>query len=106
MVIFFLLYCSFNSKPPGRWLAPVILLTLALALYAANRNSEHPYRWWWALILALTGLVFFLADVPPLMQPLLCFLLVGGWLVAQGLWTLLQYLRAHPSTRTPEGVRA
>jgi hypothetical protein len=100
-VIFSLFYCAFNPQPPGRWLAPLIVLALAVALYTLNRNSERPYRWWWALILALAGLVFFLVDVPPLLQPLLLYMLAGGWLVAQGVCTLVGYLRANP-----EGIPA
>ena len=99
-VVFFVLYCSFNTNPPA-WLAPLIMPALAVMLYAANRSSEHPYRWWWALILGLTGLMFLLVDVPPRIQPMSLYLLAGGWLVAQGVCTLIGYLFTNP-----EGIPA
>ena len=105
MPIFFILSLSFNPKPP-RPLAPLVLLALALALYAANRRLERPYHWGWALILALTALVFLWVDVPPLLQPLLSYLLVGGWLVTQGVCTLVHYLRANPDPTAAGALRA
>jgi hypothetical protein len=105
MPIFLILSLSLNPKPL-RPLAPLVLLALAIALYAVNRDSERPYHWLWALILALTGLVFLWVEVPPLLQPLLSYLLVGGWLVAHGVSMLVQYLHANPHNGTPEGVRA
>jgi hypothetical protein len=79
---------------------------LAATLYAMNRNSERPYRWWSALILALTGPVFLWVEPPFLLQPLLPLLLAGVWLMAQGWCALAGYMRANPYPRTPEGVRA
>jgi uncharacterized membrane protein HdeD (DUF308 family) len=79
---------------------------LAVALYAVNRRSEHPYRWWSALILALAGLVFLWVDVPAPLQRPLPLLLAGAWLLAQGACTLARYLRANPHPRAAEGVRA
>jgi hypothetical protein len=92
--------------PAGRWVMPVLMAALAVALYAVNRRSEHPYRWWSALILGLTGLVFVWVDVPAPLQRPLPLLLAGGWLLAQGACTLVHYLRANPYPRTAEGVRA
>jgi hypothetical protein len=79
---------------------------LAVALYAWNRKSERPYRWWPALILALTGPASLSLDVPPRLEPSLPLLLVGAWLVAQGACTLVGYLRANPLPQSSEGVRA
>lgn len=82
MVIWwFLFILAFNQNPQGRWLVPLGMPALAATLYAVNRSSERPYRWWSALILALTGLVFLWVDLPPLLQPLLPVLLAGGWLI-------------------------
>jgi|HubBroStandDraft_1064217.scaffolds.fasta_scaffold467391_2 hypothetical protein len=106
MVIFWVLYCSFGPIPPARWLAPLMMLALAVLLYALNRRSERPYRWWSVLMLALTGLVFLLVNVPLLLRGLLSVLLVGGWLMAQGFFILVQYLRANPSPWATEGARA
>ena len=106
MVIFWVLYCSFGPIPPVRWLAPLMMLALAVMLYALNRRSERPYRWWSALVLALTGLVFLLVDVPLFLRGLVSVLLAGGWLAAQGGWALFHYLRANPGKQVPEGARA
>jgi hypothetical protein len=95
-----------NGNPLGRWLVPVVVPALAVTLYVVNRRSEHPYRWWSALILALTGLVFLWVDVPAPLQRPLPLLLAGGWLLAQGACTLVSYLRANPYPRTAERVRA
>jgi hypothetical protein len=94
------------GRPPGRWVVPVAMSALAIALYALNRKSERPYRWWSALILALTGLVFLWVDVPAPLQRVLPILLAGGWLVAEGVCTLVNYLRMNPYPRIAEGVRA
>ena len=94
------------GRPPGRWVVPVVMPALAIALYALNRKSERPYRWWSALILALTGLVFLWVDVSEPLQRPLPLLLAGGWLVAEGVCTLVNYLRMNPYPRTAEGVRA
>ena len=77
--------------------------TCALPIY---RRSERPYRWWSAFILALTGPVFLWVDVPAPLQRALPFLLSGGWLLAQGVCRLVNYLRMNPYPQTAEGVRA
>ena len=105
MLIFFFFYCLFGPLPP-HWLAPIAMPALAFALYAANRTLERPYHWGWALCLALSGLVFLWVDVPPLMQPLLSYLLAGAWLVAQGVSTLIHYLRANRYPNAAGAVRA
>jgi hypothetical protein len=76
---------------------------LAVALYVLNRSLEHPYPWWSALILALTGPVILWVGVPALLQPPVPVLLVGAWLAAQGVQTLVKYLRTNPYPHTPEG---
>jgi hypothetical protein len=103
-LLFFLFMA--NGNPLGRWVVPVVMPALAVTLYAVNRRSEHPYRWWSALILALAGLVFLWVDVPAPLQRPLPLLLAGGWLLAQGARTLVHYLRANPYPRIAEGVRA
>ena len=90
----------------NRWFTLLATPALAVALYAWNRNSEHPYRWWSTLILALTGPTLLLTEAPLPVQPLLMPLLAGVWLVAQGACTLVGYLRANPYPRTQEGVSA
>ncbi len=105
MVVFF--WCFYLVQNPWKsWYMLLAMPVLAVALYAWNRRTERPYRWWSALILALTGALLLWLDVPPLVQPLLLPLLAGVWLVAQGACTLVGYLRANPYSRTPEGVRA
>jgi hypothetical protein len=79
---------------------------LALTLYIVNRRSERPYRWWSALFLALTGLVFLWVDVPETLQRPLPFLLAGAWLAGQGAYTLVRYRRTNPFPATAEGAHA
>jgi hypothetical protein len=104
----FLVFALFwaNGHPAGRWVVPSVTSALALTLYFANRKSERPYRWWSALILALTGLVFLWVDVPAPLQGPLPFLLAGVWLAAQGVRTLVHYLRINPYPAAAEGARA
>jgi hypothetical protein len=90
----------------GRWYAPLATIALAAALYALNRRSEHPYRWWSALILAFAGLAFFWVDVPGPLRHSLPLLLAGVWLSVQGGYTLVHYLRTNPLPRTAESVKA
>lgn len=93
--VFWVIYPLFNVNPL-RWLPPIIMLALALLLYFCNRNSEHQYRGGWAFVLALSGLIFFRLDVRPQVQPLLCYLIVGAWMAAYGVFTLIQYRHANP----------
>jgi hypothetical protein len=107
MLVFWFCYLFIlNGNPLGRWAVPVLVPALAVALYLVNRRSEHPYRWWSTLILALTGLVFLRVDIPAPLRLPLPYLLAGGWLLAQGACTLIHYLRTNPYPRTAEGVRA
>ena len=106
MLVFWFSYpFMLNGNPLGRWAVPVLMPALAVTLYAVNRRSEHPYRWWSTLILALAGLVFVWVDVPAPLQRALPLLLAGGWLLAQGGCTLAHYLRTNPYPRAAEGVR-
>jgi len=105
-VLFWWCYLFVGLNPWRRWYTVLVMPVLAVALYAWNRNSEHPYRWWSTLILALTGPALLWVEAPPLLQPLVLPLLAGMWLVAQGACRLAGYLRANPSPRAPEGVRA
>jgi len=102
--IWCLLYAGLNPWKP--LYSPLATVALGIALYAWNRQSERPYRWWSALILALTGLALLWLDVPLRIQPLLLPLLAGAWLVAQGACTLAGYVRANPHPRVPAGARA
>jgi hypothetical protein len=102
----FSVLCMFGQDLLGHWLVPIAMPALAVTLYVVNRNSERPYSWWWALILALTGLVSLWVDVPAALLGWLPFLLAGGWLVALGAYTLVNYLRMNPYPRTPDGVKA
>jgi hypothetical protein len=108
MVLVFWFCCPFmlTADPLGRWVVPVLVPSLAVALYVVSRRSERPYRWWSALILALAGLAFIRVDVPAPLQRPLPLLLAGGWLLAQGAYTMVHYLRTNPCPRAAEGVRA
>jgi hypothetical protein len=107
-VVFMWCFLLFGAaaNPWKSWYTALIMLPLAVALYAWNRRSERPYPWWSTLILALTGPALLWLDLSPLLQPLVMPLLAGVWLVVQGACMLAGYLRANPIPRAPEGVRA
>jgi hypothetical protein len=105
-LIGFVVLCMLGRDPLGHWLVPLAMPALAVTLYVVNRSSERPYPWWSAIILALTGPVFLRVDVPPTLQRSLPFLLAGGWLLALGVYTLVDYLRMNPYPRTVEGAKA
>ena len=90
----------------GRWFVPCMTPAVAVTLYVVNRESERPYKWWSALILAVAGLVFVWVRVPGPLQWPLPFLLTAGWLAAQGGYRLVRYLRTNPYPRMAEGVKA
>ena len=93
-----------NGNPFGRWLAPSLMPAMAIALYLVNRGSDHPYSWRSTLILGLTGPAVLLINVPAYYQQPLPALLVGAWLSARGVLTLVHYLHANPYPRnTAEG---
>lgn len=96
MVVFWLFYMLYGSRQPPSWLAPAVLAGAGIVLYTGNRNSEHPYPAWWALILALSGLLFLVPGVPQRLQPQLCGAIAGAWLTAYGLLTLVRYRQANP----------
>ncbi len=107
--LFFLVFLAMPSlnrasDEMSRWFVPVLMAALAAALYALNRNSEHPYQWRSTLVLALMGLVFLWVDVSPLLQPLLPLLLGGAWLAAVGGGKLIHYLRENPYPPVGEGA--
>jgi hypothetical protein len=101
--IFFFLVTPFSAL--SYWFVPVLIAALAATLYARNRNSEPPIRWWSALLLGLMGLVFLWVRVPPLLPLSLPLLIVGLWLVALGGGTLIGYLRENPLPQYSEGGR-
>jgi hypothetical protein len=92
------------GSPTGRWLLPVMMPLLAVVLYVFTRQLEHRYTWWSVLILALTGLPFLWWRLPSYLQPLAGLVLLGVWVLAQGLFTLSAYLHAHPLPPAAEGV--
>jgi hypothetical protein len=94
------------SQEPSRWVAPLVLVVLAILLYMVNRKSEHPYSWWSALILALMGVLLFGSAIPPVLGLAIGQMLTGAWLVGQGLATLIGYVRANPYPPAPEGMQA
>jgi hypothetical protein len=102
----FSVLCLAGRELLGHWLVPLAMPALAVTLYVVNRNSELPYSWWWALILALTGLPFLWVNVPAALLGGLPFLLAGGWLVGQGAYRLVNYLRMNPYPVAAEGVKA
>jgi hypothetical protein len=102
----FVLLCWVGGSLLGRWLIPLAMPALAVTLYIANRRSERPYSRRSALILALTGLVFIWVEVAAPLQRSLPWLLAGGWLVGQGVYTLVDFLRENPRPGAAGGAAA
>jgi len=94
-----------NGNPFGRWLPLAVMPAMAITLYFVNRKSDHSYSWFAALILGLTGPSLMLFNVPAFYQLPLPMLLVGAWLAAQGLFTLVHYLHANPLPDITAGAR-
>jgi hypothetical protein len=95
-----------NDSPFGRWLLPLVMPALAITMYIASRKSERPYRWWSAIILAVTGPLSLLANVSVDLRRTLPLLLAGVWLAVEGAFTLVHYLRANPHLPAAQGVQA
>jgi hypothetical protein len=101
--------CMLGRDLLGRWLLPLAMPALAVTLYVANRiyrTSDRPYPWWSVLILALTGPAFLWVNVPTRLRWTPLFLVTGAWLLAQGVYALVHYMRANPYPQTAEGVKA
>jgi len=105
-VFYWCLLILVGLNPWRHWYTPLAMLALAILLYAWNRRSERPYRWWPALILAFTGPAVMLVNTGPLVEPLLLPLVAGAWLAAHGACTLAGYLRANPYPQAAQEVRA
>jgi hypothetical protein len=101
-------YILLITAPLGRWLTPAAMVLFAVPLYVVNRRAERLYRWWSTAILALAGLPFLWVDLPTAVFRVWPTLLVGLWLLAEGAYTLVHYLRANPRppAAAEQGVRA
>lgn len=101
VIMIFVSTCDFSDhSSPQRWVVPVKILALAGVVYGTSQYPERPFPWWSAALLALTGLPFFWLDISNHLQAVFPFLLTGLWLLAQGLWRLVSYLRENPLPRT------
>jgi len=96
MICWAFLYIGSNAQDNPAWLPPVLTTALAAVIYLASRNSERPYSWWSAVILALSGLLFVLLSLPVQIRPSLLLMFAGLWLAAQGGCTLADYLHTNP----------
>jgi hypothetical protein len=106
MLIWWIVFLSFNQKPPEPLIPLAGTPLLAILLYLVHRKSEHPYRWWAAAILAVSGLIFLWDGIPPEFLAAVQLLLVGGWLMGLGAVMLIRYLHANPYPQTSEGADA
>jgi hypothetical protein len=109
MLVWWCLYVGVQGNhdaEEARWLGTVAVVLLAAALYWAGRKSERPYRWWSLLTLALAAVMFSQVELSTMVRRSLPLFLVGSWFLAQGVCTLVQYLRENPYPRASEGVGA
>ena len=87
----------------ARWTVPALMALVAVAVYVWNRREPHPYSWQSALAIALAGLLSAGVDVPLDGRRYIPLLIGGLWLLAQGVPTLVRYLRTYPA---PKGEAA
>ena len=83
----------------GRWAVPIVMAVVAVAVYAWSRREAHPYSWQSALAIALAGLLSAGLEVPSRSRHFLPVLIGGVWLLAQGVPTLMRYLRTYPAPK-------
>jgi hypothetical protein len=96
MTIFWFFFAFLQpSEPRGRLLLPLLMATLALALFVVSRRLAHRYRWRSTLVLALLGVPFLWLRIPPVIEPVVGLSLVGAWVLAQGISTLITYLHGN-----------
>jgi hypothetical protein len=88
----------------GRWSVPAVMIVVAVLEYFGNRNEVHPYTPWAVLPIGLAGVLSAFLDLPAKSREFIPLTIGGAWLLVQGLWTLVRYLRAHPSPRAMESV--
>ena len=79
------------------------MVLVALWVYLWNRLEPHRYTWQSASAIALAGMLTAGVDVPPPSRQFLPLLIGGAWLLAQGVTTLIRYLRTYPA---PKGESA
>jgi hypothetical protein len=90
------------GKPIG---IPIALSAVAVLLYVLHRRSERPYHWASVLSLPFAGIGAMFLRMGQDENAWAALLIGGAWLVAQGAWTLLGYVRRHPRHETEEMVR-
>jgi hypothetical protein len=83
----------------GRWSVPIVMLVVAVGVFVWNRREPHPYSWQSALAIALAGLLSAGLEVPLDGRRYIPLLIGGLWLLAQGVTTLVRYLRTYPAPK-------
>ncbi|MDR3718311.1 MAG: hypothetical protein P4K98_05880 [Bryobacteraceae bacterium] len=89
------------ARPIG---LPIAMSVVAILLYALNRRSERSYHWGSVLPLPLAGLAAMWMHLSQDVNPWIAVLLGGVWLLAQGAWSLLSYMRRYPKRYPVEQV--
>ncbi len=80
-----------------RWGIPLVMTAIAAGVYFWNRTDVRPYSWRSVLPIALAGLLAAAFDLKPEARWFVPLVIGGAWLLGIGSWTLVGYLRAHPS---------
>jgi len=96
---------AIGSGEPSRWSVPVVMAMVAAVEYLWSRSDARPYAWWWVALLALAGFLSLAWDLPPKSREFVPLVIGGAWLLAQGGWTLIHYLRANPRPADLESAR-
>jgi len=90
------------AKPIG---VPIAMSAVALLLYAVHRGSERPYHWASVLPLPAAGIAAMYLHMGQDDNAWVAVFIGGVWLLAQGAWRLLAYVRQHPKYEPVESLR-
>jgi hypothetical protein len=90
----------------GRWGIAILMIVLAVAIYTLNRREVRSYSLWSVSPIALAGILSVTVAFPHLSQIFLPWIVGGAWLVVQGGWSLVRYLRSYPRSKSSEQTRS
>lgn len=101
----FLVAFMVAQAAPQRWSVAILMVAVAALLFALNHREARSYSVWSVTPVALLGLLSTAVDLPAGSRQFIPPLIGGGWLLAQGGWNLIRYLRNHPRSAAPERER-
>ncbi len=85
---------------------PIAMCVVAALFYALHRESERPYYWSSVLPLPAAGVGAMLLHMGRDANAWAAVVIGGAWLLTQGGWKLICYLRKHPRYESAETVQS